>query len=69
MFNCDKCKNKVICKNIEQASEVMKEIKEIQIKYKDFFGRIDVHCDYFINEISERNIQDSAPFEGWSYKY
>lgn len=57
MFNCNNCKNKEVCKNIETANKIKYEIKELQKKYKDFYGCILAYCDYFIESEKERNRQ------------
>lgn len=57
MFNCNNCKNKTVCKNIETANKIKYEIKKLEKVYKDFYGCILVYCDYFIEDEIIRNTQ------------
>lgn len=57
MFDCNNCKNKMICKNKFMAVNIRNEINKLKETYKEFYGRIDVKCDYFIAEQLERTIE------------
>ncbi|WP_139905632.1 hypothetical protein [Clostridium thermarum] len=50
MFNCEKCGNRVICKGKEQAEQLKIEAEELRSKYKDFYGYININCDYYKSE-------------------
>ena len=50
MFDCVKCKNKDTCtENSRYADDLQKDMADLSKKYKHFYGRIDVDCDYFID--------------------
>lgn len=49
VFDCNNCKNAMICKYKEVGKKLKEEARELELKYApNFFGRVDVHCDYFI---------------------
>lgn len=55
MFDCENCKNSMICKQREDSKKILDELEVIKQKYKNFFGRIVVRCDYFVPDKVERN--------------
>lgn len=57
MFKCENCKNKDVCKNVNTANKLQEEAKNLEKKYKEFFGRVNVICDYFIPEGLSRSLK------------
>lgn len=57
MFDCSNCVNNAVCQSQEQAKLIQKEARDLEHKYKGFYGRIIVNCDYFIAEKEEVCIQ------------
>jgi hypothetical protein len=54
MFDCKKCVNKKNCKeNIRYTEDLKKDMANLSQKYKYFYGRINVDCDYFIDDSPE----------------
>lgn len=50
MEDCLICANNAVCKYKEKTAELKNEVKALDEKYtKDFFGRILVKCDYFVD--------------------
>lgn len=45
---CKTCKNLKICKYTETVQKLEGEVKTLQKKYPNFYGRISVICDYYV---------------------
>lgn len=55
MFNCENCKNNVICKQKVEAESFLKELNSLKEKYRDFCGTTTTKCNFFVVDTVQRN--------------